>query len=150
MRCNDEQCVGTIEYTDDEYTILAVFRGAIIGKIARLTVQPRRNCFVGIDDGRFVCMPHGDLPTEKQSTAGTLVFREYDYALHFLKTKERSADEQPVKFDTIIAKDDRIIVITGTTPYITDMQRVFTGKEYEFHGNEEYHACNHCGREHFE
>ncbi len=142
MQCSNKQCVSTVEYTDDEYTILAVFRGTIVGKIAKLTVKPRRNCFLELDDGRFGYQPTGKAFTE-ETTTGTITFREYDYALHCLKAKERG-DEKPVKFDTIIAQGDKTIVITGTSPRIKDMKYVCPGETYDFQGHEEYHACNHC------
>lgn len=142
MQCVDEQCLKVTEYTDDEYTILAVSHGTIIGKIAHLTVAPRRNCFVKADDGRL-----GYLPTDKTITetiaTGTVTFRKYSYALHCLAAREKRSNEKPVKFDTIIARGDKIIVITGTKPAVEDMKRIKLGKTYDFQGHEEYHACNH-------
>ena len=143
MQCSDEQCARTIEYTDDEYTMLAVFRGVIVGKAARLTVAPRQNSFIETDDGRFLYLPCEGKQVRELHTAGSIVFREYDYALHYLKAKERS-DEEPVKFDMIIAKGDKTIVITGLRPRVKTMQYILLGKPYDFIGNEEYHACNHC------
>lgn len=143
MKCSDEQCAGTIEYTDDNYTMFAVFRGVIVGKVARLTVTPRQNNFKETDDGRFLYLPCEGKQVRELHTVGSIVFREYDYALHYLKAKERS-DEEPVKFDMIIAKGDKTIIITGLRPHVKNMRYLCLGQTYGFIGNEEYHACNHC------
>lgn len=143
MKCSNEQCAEVTEYTDDEYTLLAVFRGVIIGKISRLTIAPRRNCFTQILDGRYLNLPDNASCAEDIQTTGHITFQKYNYHLHLCLAKERS-NEVPVKFDTIIAKDDKVIVITGTRPQIKDMALLREGVSYRFCGNEEYHACNHC------
>ena len=147
LKCPHESCAMNTQYVDSQYDILAVFRGTIVGKISALTVAPRNNCFAKLPDGRYGYLSHSGMNHIDVHMIGTIAFREYDYATHLRRAKERCADEYPVKFDVVIARNDRIIVITGVRPAINNLEHLELGKAYDFRGNEEYHACNHCEEE---
>ena len=144
LQCPETACVLNHEYTNDEYAILAVFRGTVIGEISKLTVAPRRNSFTAIDDGRFCYLPCSNKPIESLNTVGSIVFAKYDYQKYLQRIADFGGNEIPTKFDVIISWRDKVIVVTGVAPVITNMINLQVGKEYKFRGNEEYHACNHC------